>query len=260
MVKKVHNINALLTGIAIFVMLGGVILPTVLADTSRLYVDGFDRGVSWKPNIPLKRTTFIQLDQESYLDDYAYLAAVPTSVFYDKNSDKIFSNPLLFYEDEYYPEEEKERTLNARQGIDYFMEDWMSYCEGYLDQMTLINVPKSKLDVSWRAKNYTTIESTDPYNLASQIALNDWSYSECAVVAVIEEKTEKQENKTQGALQGTVNKLDGIKTEHFEVEKTNEVYPIYNKFKVPEGYKFMTVRSWYPCFYLDIGIPGFEGI
>ena len=101
MVKKVHNINALLTGIAIFVMLGGVILPTVLADTSSLHVDGFDRGVSWKPYIPLKRTTFIQLDQESYLDDYAYLAAIPTSVFYDKNEDRIFSNPLLFYEDEY---------------------------------------------------------------------------------------------------------------------------------------------------------------
>ena len=101
MVKKIHKINALLTGIAVFVMLGGVILPTVIADTSRLYVDGFDKGISWKPSISLKRTTFIQLDQESYLDDYAYLAAIPTSVFYDKNKDTIFSNPLLFYEDEY---------------------------------------------------------------------------------------------------------------------------------------------------------------
>ena len=162
MVKKVHNINALLTGIAIFVMLGGVILPTVLADTSKIHVDGFDRGISWKPYIPLKRTTFIQLDQESYLDDYAYLAAIPTSVFYDKNEDRIFSNPLLFYEDEYKIGEEKERSLNARQGIDYFMEDWMSYCGGRLDQMTLINVPKNKLDDNWRAKNYTTIECTDP--------------------------------------------------------------------------------------------------
>ena len=260
MVKKVHNINALLTGIAVFAMLGGVILPTVLADSSRLYVDGFDRGVSWKPNIPLKKTTFIQLDQDSYLDDYAYLAAIPTTVFYDKNKDQIFSNPLLFYEDEYIVDEEKERTLNARQGIDYFMEDWMSYCEGSLDKLTLINVPENKIDLNWRAKNVTTIEGTTPYNLANQIALNDWSYSECAVVAVIEEKTEKHENKTQAALQGTVNKLDGIKTEHFEVPKTNEMYPIYNDFNVPEGYKFMKVRSWYPCFYLELGMPGFEGI
>jgi len=260
MVKKLHNINAICAVITIFVMVGGTIIPTVIAETSRLYVEGFDKGISWKPSIPLKRTTFIQLDQESYLDDYAYLAAVPTSVFYDKNSDKIFSNPLLFYEDEYYPEEDKERTLNARQGIDYFMEDWMSYCEGYLDQMTLINVPKSKLDHEWNAKNYTIIEGTDPYNLASQIALHDWSYTDNAVVAVIEEKPERQENKTYGSLSGTVSKENGIKTEHFEVPKTNEMYPIYNEFNVPEGYKFLKVRSWYPCFYLDMGIPGFEGI
>jgi hypothetical protein len=260
MVKKVLNINALVTGIAIFVMLGGVILPAVLADTSKIYVDGFDRGVSWKPYIPLKRTTFIQLDQESYLDDYAYLAAIPTSVFYDKNEERIFSNPLLFYEDEYKIDEEKERSLNARQGIDYFMEDWMSYCGGRLDQMTLINVPKNKIDTNWRAKNYTTIECTNPSDLASQIALHDWSYADNAVVAVIDEKIEKQENKTDGSLKGTVPKADGVRTEHFEVPKTNEVYPIYNQFTVPEGYKFLKVRSWYPCFYLDMGIPGFEGI
>ena len=146
MVKKVLNINSLLTGIAIFVMLGGVILPTVLSDTSKIYVDGFDRGVSWKPYIPLKRTTFIQHDQESYLDDYAYLAAIPTSVFYDKNEDRIFTNPLMFFEDTFVPEEEKERSLNTRQGIDYFMEDWMGYSKGYLDKMTLINVPKNHID------------------------------------------------------------------------------------------------------------------
>ncbi len=260
MVKKLLNINALLTGIAIFVMLGGVILPTVLADTSKIYVDGFDRGVSWKPYIPLQRTTFIQLDQESYLDDYAYLAAIPTSVFYDKNEDQIFSNPLLFYEDEYKIDEEKERSLNARQGIDYFMEDWMSYCGGTLDQMTLINVPKNKLDTNWRAKNYTIIEGADPYDLASQIALNEWSYSNNAVVAVIEdEKSEKIGVVVDNSVDGSLSPKE-IRQEHFEVPKTNEVYPQYNQFTVPDGYKFITVRSWYPSFYLDVGVPGFEGI
>ncbi|GAI06418.1 unnamed protein product, partial [marine sediment metagenome] len=27
-----------------------------------------------------------------------------------------------------------------------------------------------------------------------------------------------------------------------------------------EGYKFITVRSWYPSFYFAVGVPGFEGI
>ena len=260
MFKKSKNMNKLLIGITIVFMLGATILPTVLADTSKIYVEGFDKGVSWKPYIPLKRTTFIQLDEQSYLDDYAYLSAIPTSVFYDTNQDQIFTNPLLFYEDEYEIDEEKERSLNARQGIDYFMEDWVSYCGGRLDQMTLINVPQNKIDKEWRAKNYTTIECTDPFNLACQIAQNEWSYTDEAVVAVIDENREEHENITTGRLTGTVPKADGVLSEHFEVPKTNEVYPIYNQFTVPEGYKFLKVRSWYACFYLAMGIPGFEGI
>ena len=257
---KLHNLNVILAVIVIFTMVGGVVLPTVIADTSKIYVDGFERGVSWKPYIPLKRTTFVQLDEESYTDDYAYLAAVPTAVFYDKNKDQIFSNPLLFYQEEYFAEKEKERTLNAYQGIDYFMEDWMSYCKGSLDQMTLINVPKSKLNGNWGAKNYTTIDCTDPYNIASQIALHDWSYAKDAVIAVIEEKPdEKPDNRTEGTMEGTLN-YKKMLTENFKVPQTNEKYPIYNDFYVPEGYKFLKVRSWYPCFYINAGIAGFEGI
>ncbi|MCK5262024.1 MAG: hypothetical protein KAJ44_07560, partial [Thermoplasmatales archaeon] len=257
---KLHDLNVILAVIVIFIMIGGAVLPTIIADTSKIYVDGFERGISWKPYIPLKRTTFVQLDEESYTDDYAYLAAVPTAVFYDKNKDQIFSNPLLFYQDEYFAEKEKERTLNAYQGIDYFMEDWMDYCKGSLDQMTLINVPKSKLNSNWGAKNYTIIDCTDPYNIASQIALHDWSYAEDAVIAVIEEKPdEKPDNRTEGTMEGTLNHKKML-TEHFEVPQTNEKYPIYNEFYVPEGYKFLKVRSWYPCFYINAGIAGFEGI
>ena len=260
MVKKLHNSNAILAVIIIFTLFGGAVLPTVIADSSKVYADGFDRGVSWKPYVPLKRTTFVQLDEESYIDDYAYLAAVPTAIFYDKNKDQIFSNPLLFYQDEYFAEEEKERTLNAYQGIDYFMEDWMQYCKGHLDQMTLINVPKSKLNSNWDARSYTTIDCTDPYNIASQIALHDWSYSKDAVIAVIEEKPdEKLDNRTEGTREGSLNYKEMIPI-NFKVPQTNEKYPIYNDFYVPEGYKFLKVRSWYPCFYFSAGVPGFEGI
>ena len=63
----------------------------------------------------------------------------------------------------------------------------------------------------------------------------------------------------ENSLTGEV-EVKEILTEHFEVPKTNEVYPQYNEFTVPDGYRFITVRSWYPCFYLDAGVPGFEGI
>ena len=74
------------------------IVPIVGADTTMLHTSGFSKGVTWKPYVPLKRTTFVGYDTESYLDDYAYLAAVPSTVFYDENSDEIFTIPLLFYE------------------------------------------------------------------------------------------------------------------------------------------------------------------
>ena len=177
----------------ISLLLCGALVPSGLADTQSLNTNGFDRGVSWKPMIPMKRTTLVNFDPNSYLDDYSYLAAVPTTVFYDKTRQRIFSNPLLYYQDE-HTGNEKERTLNARQGLDYFMEDWMSYCNGYLDQMTLINVPKNKLDTSWNAKNYTLITGDTPYEIANTLALHDWSYTDNAVVAVINETFQKPKN------------------------------------------------------------------
>lgn len=227
-------------------MIGGAVLPTVIADTSKIYVDGFERGISWKPYIPLKRTTFVQFDEESYIDDYAFLAAVPTAVFYDKNKDQIFSNPLLFYQDEYFSEEEKERSLNAYQGVNYFMEDWMHYCNGQMDQMTLINVPKNKLDSSWRSREYILIEEDNPYDIASEIALKEWSYADNAVIAVIDKEFEKPNKITQGEISGSVPAYS-VDYKHFDIEP-----PVigtggtYYSFKIEdERYKYIIARmSW----------------
>jgi len=260
MLKKLYKLNNLMAMLVVVIMLVGAVLPSVIADNKNLQYNGFTKGVSWQPSISMKKTTFVNFDGESLLDDYAYLAAVPTSVFYDRNGECIFSNPLLFYQDEHSSEKDKERSLNGRQGIDYFMEDWMSHSNGRLDQMTSINVPMEKLDDDWKAKEYTLIESNDPYEIASEIALHDWSYSDNAVVAVIEESFEKPDNRTSGTLSDSISYGNGVLTENFEVPKTNQVYPEYNEFYVPDGYKFLKVRSWYPCFYFSAGVPGFEGI
>lgn len=235
------------------------IIPPSLADIELSHHPGFNKGVSWMPLVPMKKVTFVKADDEHLLDDYAFLAAVPTTVFYDKNNQRIFSHPLLYYEETFYPKTMKERSLNARQGIDYFMEDWTAYT-GELDQITLINVPHNALNKDWRTKKTTEIQGNNPFELAHDIALNDWTYSHDAVVAVIQEKFDTPENVTHGDLTGTLTPQEGVKTVHFEVPQTNKVYPIYNEFTVPEGYKFLTVRSWYPCFYFEVGIPGFEGI
>ena len=221
------------------------------------HIEGFDKGPSYKPVVPMKKLTFVDFDEESYLDDYSYLASIPASVFNDGK--KLFSNPLLFYQDEYPVSEDKERTLNARQGIDYFMEDWMSYCNGQLDQMTLINVPKSKLDPSWRAKEYSVINGDNPYDIASLIALQDWSYSDNAVIAVIDNFEEYNE-KTEGSIKGSFSIDKKIKTLQFKIPQTNKLNPQFNEFTVPEGYTYLQARAWYSCLEFTLSLPSLGDI
>lgn len=221
----------------------GALLPITQAADLK-FVKGFDKGPSYEPVVPMKRVTFVNFDENSFLDDYAYLAAVPTAVFNDGS--KLFSNPLLFYQDEYPVKEDKELSLNARQGIDYFMEDWMAYCNGQLDKMTLVNVPKDKLDNSWTTKDYTMIESDDPYDIASEIALSEWSYSDNAVIAVIEDQYEKTNIITEGTMGGSVPAYD-IGHQQFEIEEpvigTGGTYKYFDI--SDEHYKYIAVKlSW----------------
>lgn len=254
-----YNMQKLLVFLSIFLFMFSAFIPGVTANPSLLNVNGFEKGISWNPMVPLKRVTFVNFDPNSYIDDYAFLSAIPTSVFYDKQTNYVFSNPLLFYQD-HQTVDDNLRILNARQGIDYFMEDWMSYCGGTLDQITLINTRQQNLNTEWRAWNYSLIQNTSASDIASALALNDWSYTDDVVIATINESYVKPDNTTIGTLQGSLEPKQGVLTEHFEIPKTNQQYPIYNEFSIPEGYKFLTARSWYPCFYFSAGIPGFEGI
>ncbi len=253
MIKNIKELSSLVAVLLVLVMVSATIFPVVLG-ANMDNISGFDKGPSYKSVVPLKKTTFVAFDEETYIDDYAYLAAVPTAVFDDGK--KLFSNPLLFYQDEYPIKEDKERSLNARQGLDYFMEDWMDYCNGKADQMTLINVPKNKLDSSWKAKEYTVIESDDPYELASKLALSEWSYSDSAVVAVIDKEFEESDYKILGELDGEMS-AKKVKSEHFDgIPQSNQLNPIYNEFNVPEGYKYLKARAWYPCVYRKVDMGG----
>ncbi len=198
---------------------------------------GFDKGPSYLPVVPLKKTTFIAFDEETYLDDYAYLAAVPTSIF--KYEDRLYSNPLLFYQDEYNIIEEKELTLNSRQGIDYFMENWLSYCNGQMDVMTTVNVPKEKVS-QWNAKDYNIIEGSNPYDIAKKLALSEWSYSDEVVLSVIKQDFDKpDDNIISNKISGSISNIKGVRQERFEVGQTTTLEPIFKEFHVPEGYKYI---------------------
>jgi len=240
---KNTKIKNFLILIIVMALLTGVMVPSLQASGSKEY-RGFDKGPSYKPVVPIKKTTFVNFDKDSLLDDYAYLSAVPTAIF--KENSKVYSHPLLFYEDKYPINEDKERSLNARQGIDYFMEDWMSYSNGQLDQMTLINVDKNRLSPDWKAKDYVTINGDDPYSIANELALQDWSYSGSAVIVPIKEEYEKPNILIGAAAKGVLSKED-VKTETLEVEKpVVGIGATYKSFDInDESYKYVTARlSW----------------
>ncbi|RLF51681.1 MAG: hypothetical protein DRN24_04540, partial [Thermoplasmata archaeon] len=226
------------------VFLTSAFLPFVQA-TDLEQVTGFDKGPSYTSVVPLKKVTFVNFDENSFLDDYAYLAAVPTAVF--KHDNKLFSYPLLFYQDPYPVEEDKERSLNAYQGLDYFMQDWAEYCNKEFDQVTLINVEKDKIDTWGTAKNYVVIKGDDPYTIASDIALNDWSYSKNAVISVIEKEYKKPNIVTKGEATGTLPVAD-VKHKKLEVERpTVGIGATYTSFDVEniKDYKYISARlAW----------------
>lgn len=230
----------------IFILSIGILFPLTIAAPS----NGIDKGPSYLPTVPLKKTTFVGYDENNYLDDYAYLAAVPTSVF--KAEEKLYSHPLLFYEDEFQYTDDKARSLNARQGIDYFMEDWMMYCDGTQDQINLINVDKNDIPPSWKTEKTTTIQSNNMYEIAKQIALNDFSYTDEAVIAVADEAYEDITYDFNAELSGSIPGLNVIE-ETFYTPQANKLNPRFHEFTVPEGYMFIKARTWWASITTGIG-------
>ncbi len=202
-----------------------------------------DKGPAYKAVVPLKKATFIQYDENSNDDDYLYLAAVPTSIF--NQDDYLFCSPLLFYQDEYKYETNKERTFNARQGIDYFMEDWMKYSNNQLDQLTLLNVEEQKIPAEWKARSTTVIDEDNIYDAANKLALEEWSYANDAVIAIVDEQYKPSDYTFNGELTGKIDNSKDVIHKTFYSEQVNKVNPRFHDFEVPEGYKYLKARTWW---------------
>jgi len=214
---------------------------------SAIEINGF-QGVSWKQVVPVKRISFVGFNEESYLDDFSYLASIPANVFYDTESGNIISNPLLYYE---HPQ--KEKTLNGNEGINYFMEDWMNYC-GNFDQIQLINIdPRDNEEIKhkWNASSYLDINQDDPFESASEIALANWETSNVAIVASIEDHFTDVDNKSEGSISGIMPGEYKIKEEQKRNQRTVGVLPQHNHFKISDPYKYVKVyMTWNERFFI----------
>ncbi len=215
---------------------------------------GFEKGLSWAPTTYTKKMTMVGFDEQRELDDYAYLSAIPTSVFYDQSGDRLYTHPLLFHQAGSDVGGETDRTLNGKQGVDYLTSDWMGACGGRLDDLMLINVDKGEVDLA--ARNVTSIQGDNAASIAGQLATRDWSYADEAVLAVISDDGMSDGAVTEGSLTGSFAGTE-VKTEHFQVPQSNALNPVYHEFTVPEQYKYLQADLWWDCFILGgfIAIP-----
>ena len=223
-------------------------------------VNGFDEGsgvqdngadgsdmtaVSWQKLAPVNGASFVYFDPDSYLDDYAFLAGVPASTFSENGM--VYSYPLLYYED---PVEgaNNMQALNASQGVQYFMEDWYTYCDEELDFVNLINMPEEASTVvrdSYQSENYNEIIASNPYAIASEIALESWKSSDLAVVVPIHSDFSQLEDVTTGSTEGSIEgKI--VQEDHFSGNKyPNPTEPNEHPFTVEEGYRFVSAHlTW----------------
>lgn len=208
-------------------------------------------GVSWKPVVPVKAAALVAYDPKSYNDDYAYLAAVPSSTFYQKLSDRIFSYPVVYYKPEDDSLSDNEKTLNSGQGVKYFMEDWMTYSDEKLDRVQFINMPSSKAKEAMSALNITAasasvIPAGSPYAMARDIALSNWEYSKDAVVAIVSESYPAAKAKLSSSINGTMPGSYKLDTKVLTGDKEVGITPIFHNFTISEPYRYVDAHmTWH---------------
>ena len=210
-----------------------------LSMLSMAYIEGNDVGRDVKASgeefIPVKKVTFVKFDENSYMDDYAYLAAIPASIF--RHDGKTYAYPLLFYDD-FKPSNKHELSLNSSQGIKYFMEDWIAYCRG-LDKIECINMGKPDFE----AKNYSYINSTDIYEIASKIALKHWKKSDVCFVAYAGDFDEYESMKGDfsASIEGKVKRMEIM------LPEPEGIGGVYADFDVPPPYVYIEASvEWNP--------------
>ena len=210
--------------------------------------DSDNQNVAWKDIAPISSLTMVGMDNEGYADDFAYLAAVPTAVF--REDDKLYSSPVLFYEPPYQGEE-KEMTLNANQGLGYFLDDWHTVNDGSFDTIQMINMPDEVSGIEFALSSEgsdITIVNDNIYALSSEIALENWEYADTAVLAVVDDDFKFSEKETTGTITATVPAGEKA-TEQFQGEKDPDPQePTYHNFTIEEGYEFITATMTWDTF------------
>ncbi len=126
--------------------------------------------------VPLQRAAFIAHDSDSYIDDFAYMAAVPTGVF--SHSGTRYVSPVIFVsgsESEQWLVEDWAEYLNADGGVT------QAISVGDIHESTLLEIQETL-----GTRVYPRITGTTPADIAAKLAVSEWSSTDTVVLALAE--------------------------------------------------------------------------
>ncbi|MGQ4911659.1 MAG: hypothetical protein ACP6KW_05760 [Candidatus Thorarchaeota archaeon] len=123
---------------------------------------------------PLSRVAIVASDPDSFVDDFAYIATVPTGVFYDNGTQYV--SPVVF--------------SSGSDSEMWFVEDWAQYLEtdgGITQGMVVGDIPQPllvDLQDTLGTRLYPRITGSTAAEIAAKLAVSEWASSGTAVVAL----------------------------------------------------------------------------
>ena len=177
--RMTNSKNKTLSVLFVVLMLGAIAPLTSSFNNSGLssIVNDFVPSDLAANQIPLSRVAFVAPDPTSYVDEFAYMAAVPTSIFYFNDTQYI--SPLIY--------------SDGSDSEHWLLDDWTGYLgrnDGVTQAVAIGDFSESyltQLQHETGAKIYPRITGDSATRIASLLALNGWSTSTTAVVALLKE-------------------------------------------------------------------------
>ena len=218
---------AVLVGILIL-MVGCVEQTEVLKEVTSKEIE--DPFFGFLPTEVVNELYLVKYDNTSLDDDLAYLACIPRALSVKR--DGLYAAPLLFYGGE-----SDNPYLNAKEGLEYFLEDWQSYAPN--SRVIAVNLKDSDIN-ELRELGFRSFERIS--GNATEVAELLAKGKNKAVLAGYPEETQKSELRERAQMSITGGKVEKMS---FKGSKAPEILPTYHNFTVPDGYRYVNAHmSW----------------
>ncbi|MGY5871177.1 MAG: C25 family cysteine peptidase [Candidatus Thorarchaeota archaeon] len=162
--------------IFLILLVGPAILPSltgIVTDLSLSSENQFTPSAT-SSQVPLRRLTIVSPDSDSYIDDFAYMSAIPASVF--SHNDAQYISPLIY--------------TSGSESEEWLLDDWIEYTDidGGLTQVMAIGdyaeSTLTNLQYDIGTKIYPRITGTSSADIAATIAVSEWRTSDTAIIAL----------------------------------------------------------------------------